>query len=29
MEYAISHSALPKLKVDCLILPLGGKTALP
>ena len=29
MEYAIGHSALPKLRVDCLILPLGSDATLP
>ncbi len=29
MEYAISHSALPKLKADCLVLPLGSASTLP
>ncbi|MBF1802797.1 leucyl aminopeptidase [Alloalcanivorax profundimaris] len=29
MEYAIGHSALPKLRVDCLILPLGSDATVP
>ena len=29
MEYAIGHSALPKLRVDCLILPLSSNATLP
>ncbi|ASK35045.1 leucyl aminopeptidase [Alcanivorax sp. N3-2A] len=29
MEYAISHTALPKLKADCLIIPLSSASSLP
>lgn len=29
MEYAISHTGLPKLKADCLILPLSSASSLP
>ena len=29
MEYAISHSALAKIKADCVILPLSSDATLP